>query len=51
MLEHNKEPKQMTPQELLEAYTQFTLLPSSIRTEKEQIFLTLLREEILKRMK
>ena len=47
---YKKEPKQMAPQELLETYTQFTLLPSRIRTEEEQIYLSLLREEILKRM-
>lgn len=41
----------MAPQELLKAYTQFTLLPSRILTEKEHIYLSLLREDILKRMK
>lgn len=50
MITCRKEPEQMTSHELLETYTQFTQLPYYIRTEEEQIYLSALREEILKRM-
>mgnify|MGYP004591132035 FL=1 len=50
MIKHKKEPEQMTSHELLETYTLFSQLPSYIRTEEEQIYLSALREEMLKRM-
>ncbi|MFJ8236016.1 hypothetical protein ACIQ34_09755 [Ureibacillus sp. NPDC094379] len=46
-----KEPKQMAPQELLETFTRLSQLPSRIRTKEEKIYLTVIREEIIKRMK
>jgi len=45
-----KEPKQMTTQELLETFTRLSQLPSRIRTEEEEEYLLVIRNEIIKRM-